>query len=186
MQETGYEALRNVLASPANHGYTMTNGVPPAREAIVNLYKPKFEVTANHVVIQHGANQSLFCALLSFTNPGDDILVPEFGYPIFQKLAPALNVNLIKYKLTANFQIDLEHVKAVMTPQTQFIFIINPMNPTGKIFSLEHMQQILHFCDENQLPIVADEVYHGQSFPGHTFHSFGDVTEEVPVIVING
>lgn len=76
MPETGYEALRNVLGVTANHGYTMTSGVPPAREAIAKLYKPKFEVTANNVVIQHGANQSLFCALLSFTNPGDNILVP--------------------------------------------------------------------------------------------------------------
>ena len=103
-------------------------------------------MTANDVVIQHGANQGLFCAILSFTNPGDDILVPEFGYPIFEKIAPALNVNLIKYKLRPNFEIDLDHVKPVMTLSTQFIFIVNPMNPIGNIFILEHMPEILKLC----------------------------------------
>ena len=147
MPEAGYQVLRDVISVSANHGYGLTSRTPPALQAILGLYKPKFDVTANDVVIQHGANQGFFCAILSFTNPGDGILVPEFGYPIFEKIAPALNVNLIKYKLRPNFEIDLDHVKAVMTPSTQFIFIVNPMNPTGNIFTLEHMQEILKFCD---------------------------------------
>ena len=51
------------------------------------------------MVIQHGVNQGLLTTLLSFTNPGDEILIPETGYPIFQKLAPALKVIPKIYKL---------------------------------------------------------------------------------------
>lgn len=51
------------------------------------------------MTIQHGVNQGLLVTLMSFTNPGDEILVPEIGYPIFEKLAPALNVKVVHYKL---------------------------------------------------------------------------------------
>lgn len=48
------------------------------------------------------------------------------------------------------------------------------------------MQDILSFCDEHQIPLVSDEVYHGEVFKGVTFHSFGDVTDDVPVFVLSG
>lgn len=179
--------MRRNIQVPDNHGYTLSSGVKSAREAVLRLYKPKVNITINDVVIQHGANQGLLATLLAFTNPGDQILVPETGYPIFQQLAPALKVTPRSYKLKENtFEIDLEHVKTLITPKTQFIFVINPSNPMGTVFSLEHMQAILQFCDEHELPIVADEVYHGQVFPGEKFYSFGDVTENTPVIVLSG
>lgn len=56
----------------------------------------------------------------------------------------------------------------------------------GTVFSLQHMQDILSFCDEHQIPLVSDEVYHGEVFKGVTFHSFGDVTDDVPVFVLSG
>lgn len=56
----------------------------------------------------------------------------------------------------------------------------------GTIFSEEHMKEILNFADKNQLPIVADEVYLRQTFPGHEHKSFGEVTFDVPVISLCG
>lgn len=56
----------------------------------------------------------------------------------------------------------------------------------GTIFSEEHMKEILNFADKNQLPIVADEVYMRQTFPGHEHKSFGEVTVDVPVISLCG
>lgn len=55
----------------------------PAREAIKRLYKPRNPISVDNIVIQHGVNQGLLVALQSFTNPGDEILVPEVGYPLF-------------------------------------------------------------------------------------------------------
>lgn len=83
--------------------------------------------------------------LMAFTNPGDEILVPEIGYPVFEKLAPAIQVKVHHYKLKSekNFEIDLEHAGSLVNDRTQFIFVINPSNPMGTIFSLKHMQEIL-------------------------------------------
>lgn len=83
MPQQGYDIVRQVIANEGNHGYTLSTGVPPARAAIAKLYNSKVPINEAQVVIQHGANQGLLSALMSFTNPGDDILVPEIGYPIF-------------------------------------------------------------------------------------------------------
>jgi aspartate/methionine/tyrosine aminotransferase len=56
----------------------------------------------------------------------------------------------------------------------------------GTIFTHSHMQEIINFCDENQLPIVADEVYLRQGFEGYEHMSFGEMTEDVPVIELCG
>jgi aspartate/methionine/tyrosine aminotransferase len=98
MPELGYEIMRKQISGD-NHGYTMTPGVPAAREAILKLYKPKNPISINNITIQHGVNQGLYVILMSFTNPGDEILVPEIGYPIFEKLAPGLGVKVVHYKL---------------------------------------------------------------------------------------
>lgn len=83
MPQQGYDIIRNIIANEANHGYTLSTGVPLPRAAIARLYSPKIPINEAQVIIQHGANQGLLSALMSFTNPGDEILVPEIGYPIF-------------------------------------------------------------------------------------------------------
>ena len=56
-------------------------------------------------------------------------------------------------------------MKSLVTEKTQFIFIINPSNPMGTVYSRNHMQDILSFADQHELPIVSDEVYFRQTFP---------------------
>lgn len=76
--------------------------MPSAREAILKLYSPKVTIGIANVVIQHGVNQGLLATIMAFTNPGDEILVPETGYPIFDKLAPSLGVKVLHYKLKSD------------------------------------------------------------------------------------
>lgn len=86
-----------------------------------------------------------------------------------------MGVKAVPYKLKKdkNFEVDLEHAQSLVNENTQFIFVINPTNPMGTIFSEDHMKEILTFADNNQLPVVADEVYLRQSFPGYDHKSFG-------------
>lgn len=68
--------MRKSIQNPDNHGYTLASGIPAAREAVIKLYKPKNLITINNCVIQHGVNQGLVAAIMSFTNASDEILVP--------------------------------------------------------------------------------------------------------------
>jgi len=66
------------------------------------------------------------------------------------------------------------------------MFVINPTNPTGTVFSRAHMEAILAFSDKYEVPLVCDEVYFKMVYPGVEGLSFGEVTDDVPVIVLSG
>lgn len=94
----------------------------------------------------------------------------------------------VPYKLNKerNFEIDLEHMATLVNEKTSFIYIINPTNPMGTVFSREHMSEILQFSEKYEVPLVVDEVYFKQVYPGVDYLSFGDLTEDVPVVVLSG
>jgi tyrosine aminotransferase len=117
----------------------------------------------------------LLGCLMAFTNEGDEILVPELGYPFYQDVCPAMKRVAIPYKLKkeSNFEIDLEHLASLVNEKTSFIYIINPTNPMGTVFSRNHMEEIFSFSDKHEIPIVVDEVYFKQVYPGVDYLSFG-------------
>jgi len=119
-------------------------------------------------MINHGVNMGLFAILMAFTNEGDEVLVPEVGYPFYQDVCPAMKRVAVPYKLKkhSNFDIDLEHAASLVTPKTSFMYIINPTNPTGTVFTRAHMQEILDFSTKHEVPLVCDEVYFKMVYPG--------------------
>lgn len=90
MPQIGYDIVKKCILNPKNHSYTPSNGTVAAREAVAKHYSAgtDLKIGAPDVIITHGANMGLFIALMSITNPGDNILVPEPGYPFFHKTAP--------------------------------------------------------------------------------------------------
>lgn len=66
------------------------------------------------------------------------------------------------------------------------MYVINPTNPMGTVFSRKHMEEILAFSDKVEVPLVCDEVYFKMVYPDVEGISFAEVTEDVPVIVLSG
>lgn len=87
----------------------MSTGTPAFREAVARLYKSKVTITAADVQINHGVNMGLLAAFLALTNEGDEVLVPEIGYPFYHNLCPAMKRKAVPYRLKKdqNFEIDL-------------------------------------------------------------------------------
>lgn len=77
----------------------MSTGTPAFREAVTKLYKTKVPITPADVQINHGVNMGLLAAFLALTNEGDEVLVPEIGYPFYQDLCPAMKRKAIPYRL---------------------------------------------------------------------------------------
>jgi tyrosine aminotransferase len=83
-----------------------------------------------------------------------------------------------------NWEIDLESLRAGIDGTTKAILVNNPSNPCGSVFSKEHQLEILKIADEAKVPIISDEVYYDLVYDGVSeFHSFGNLTKDVPVIV---
>ena len=154
-------------------------GVEEARKSIIKHFGGGKNIHPSDVIITSGVNMGLLYCLEGICNPGENILVPETGYPFYDQLAPSRGVEVRKYKLfkEKNFEIDLEHLKSLADENTKFIFVVNPSNPMGSVFSKQHILDILSVANELKTLIVADEVYHGMTFNAEDFHSFGHLTE---------
>ncbi|EGR29312.1 tyrosine aminotransferase, putative [Ichthyophthirius multifiliis] len=131
----------------------------------------------------------LYYLLLATANPGDNILVPEPSYPFYHKNAPSIGVQIRPYQLLPqqNWEIDFEQLEKLIDQKTRFLWIVNPSNPCGSIFSEQHMSEIFSFCKKKSIFIISDEVYWNESFSDQKFISFGHFQQDdVPVVVIGG
>lgn len=100
MPQAGYDIVKKSILNPKNHSYAASNGSIAARNAIAKHFGgSNMTITGNDVILTHGANMGLFISLMSITNSGDNILVPEPGYPFFHKNGPSVGVEARSYKL---------------------------------------------------------------------------------------
>ncbi|KAM3128941.1 hypothetical protein pb186bvf_018929 [Paramecium bursaria] len=186
MTNAGYDIVRASISKSENHSYGPSCGTTQARQAILKHYDYNHNLTINDVIITAGVNQGLLYCLLGICDSGTNILVPEIGYPFFQNLAPTYGVQVRQYKLKSekNWEIDIDSLNELIDEKTQFLFIINPSNPCGSVFSKNHIQEIINWAEDNKILLVADEVYHGMSFTDYT--SFGQLANQGPIITLCG
>lgn len=142
---------------------------------------------ADHVVIANGCSGALELALTALLDSDSIVLVPEPGFPLYQVIAESHGATVLKYRLLEHeeWHVDLNHVHEILRlqqhqqsttkstttsihggaedhqprRQVRAMIINNPSNPTGAVYSLQHLTEIVKFCQVHRLPIVADEVY---------------------------
>ena len=127
-------------------GYTPTVGLPEARKAIseyVTKYK-NVPAEAENVIVVPGGKPIMFFAMLALINPGDEVIYPDPGFPIYRSCIKfAGGVPVAMPILEENdFRADVEGLKALVTDKTKMIIINNPANPTGGIFTKEDIKNI--------------------------------------------
>lgn len=185
------------LEKPHAAGYINACGHPAARQAIADFHSSSNQsVTAENVIIASGCSGSLELVVTALMDPGTCLLVPQPGFPLYQVIAESHGASVLHYRLNPdkNWEIDLEHLEITILQHRgeldiRGILVNNPSNPTGAVFSLEHLREVVALCDKYQLPIVADEVYGDLTFGQHQFHPLAQVAAEhkrVPVITTSG
>lgn len=133
-----------------------------AREAIATYYAQHgATVDPAHVIMTPGTSDafSYLCKLL--TQPGDHILAPCPSYPLFHDVAHWCHIELKPYPLveTSDWRIDLDALRAAMTPRTRAILLISPHNPTGMVANPEELRAITALANRHGLALIVDEVF---------------------------
>src|SRR2546425_600289 len=161
--EAGVRALRD-----GKTAYTATLGLPALREAIAFHYKTRFgiEVPVSRVAITAGASGGLLTVAALYVEPGDEVLVPDPGYPgyrhfvrAFEGRARALNVGRAQ-----DFQPTLEMVRGAWGPKTKGLLLGSPSNPTGTLIAKTELQAIAAFIAERGGVLMVDEIYQGLTY----------------------
>ncbi len=138
--------------------------------AIISWYKKRFGVKLNkdELFPLLGAKEGVSHLPLALLDEGDEVLVPDPGYPAFGDPALMIGAKVIYYNLTEenNFKISLKELEKNVSDKTKFIWVNFPSNPTGQIATVEELQGIVDFAKKYQVLIVFDNAYSEITFDG--------------------
>lgn len=156
------EAAIKALREGAHH-YGPSAGLPSLREAIVeDCYKRRgIQYQPEHVVVTPGAKPIMFFVILALVNPGDEVIYPNPGFPIYESMINfsggiPVPIPLLEEK---GFELDVEHLLSKISDRTRLIIINSPHNPTGGVISGEALEAIARVAVQRDIPVLADEIY---------------------------
>lgn len=172
--DAAFAAIRN----GATHYPAPTKGIPTALEAIADKMARENRIQVNpktDVIITPGGKWALALALSAIINPGDEVLYLEpvwVSYPPLIKIMGGVPV-AVSLPSDDNFRITAELLRAKVTPKTKAIMINTPSNPSGRVITQAEMDALVQVATENDLYVVADEIYEKLVFDGRQHLSIG-------------
>jgi aspartate aminotransferase len=163
------DAVRNAVASGRDR-YCSTRGVPALRAAIAEYLKRtrRLDVAAEQVLVTPGCKMALSLAMMALIEPGDEVLYPDPGFPIYPSFTRWLGATAVPFGLEEKnkFQPDIDEIARKITPRTSMIIFNSPNNPTGTVFSNLVLQRIAELAVQHDLWILSDEIYARILFTG--------------------
>lgn len=152
------EAARVTLDE--QNGYTSHPGIPALRTKIAEQY-PHLNLPLTGVVVTVGSQEAMTAAFMCIVDEGDEVLIPNPGFPAYNACVRISQGVPVPYRLPADkdFAFDIEEFKAAITPKTKAAVIISPSNPTGKILTPDDLRQIANALKDTGIYLIADEIY---------------------------
>ena len=161
------EAARDFLAGGHVH-YTPALGLTALREAIARFYHDRFgaDISPERIIVTPGASGALMLALAVTTDPGDEWLLPDPGYPSNRHLVRSFEGKPVALPVaaTTRFQPTPAHVAAAWTPNTRGLMVASPANPTGTLLELDEIVALRDTVAARGGVLIVDEIYQGLNY----------------------
>jgi aspartate/methionine/tyrosine aminotransferase len=167
--------------------YSSNAGLPSLRKLVAERSSRAWRqaVAPEHVVITTGAIGALYSALMSVVDAGDEVLIPDPGWPNYEAIAHLAGATPVRFSQTPErrFLPDPAEIARLITPRTKAILINTPGNPSGAVFPAALMREIVALAARTGVYLVSDEIYEDLVFEGEhvSAGSFG-LTDRVFVI----
>ncbi len=156
--EAGISALQNGYTH-----YTPASGILESREAVAGFVTRmlKTEVDPSEVVLVPGSKNVLLFTLLACIEPGDEVILPDPGYPAYASQVSFIGAvpKTVTLREDTGFRMDLDELASLITPKTRMLIINTPQNPTGGILTEEDVDFVCELVQKNDLLLVSDEIY---------------------------
>jgi len=156
------ESLENVF-DKGFLKYGQVKGMPIFREELVKFISKKFNtnVTPDNIIVSPGARFSIFTAITTLLNPGDEMIVIEPAWPAYKDCAlnAGIKVRTINTSLEDKWEPSLKQIENTINANTKMIVLNYPNNPTGKILPEKLQDDIIELAKKNDLYILSDEIY---------------------------
>lgn len=158
------QTLCEVASRPDTHGYQPTMGTPELRKAMADFYKRWYGVDLNPATeIQPliGSKEGILHVTLAFVNPGDEVLVPNPGYPTYTSLSKILGAKVVNYDLMEDngWQPDFEQLEKMDLSRVKLMWTNYPNMPTGGNARMETYERLVDFARKHNIVVVNDNPY---------------------------
>ena len=163
------DAAVAALHAGATH-YTPSPGIAELRQAIAEEMSLSrgIDIDPASVVVAPGAKPILFFALLALVEAGDEVICPDPGFPIYESMIRYGGGTVIGVPLPEHldFRLDIEALRAAISPRTKLIIINSPANPTGGILERADLEAIAALAIERDIMVLSDEIYSRMIYEG--------------------
>lgn len=160
------EAVKTTLDTQTL-GYTMALGTDELRQGISALYQDWYDtdVPASRIAVTQGASGAFALAFLTAFDEGDSVALATPGYPCYRNILNALGLNAVEIMTgpETHYQPTVEALSA-LAGSIDGLIIASPSNPTGSMLSPEDFTEISNWCQENEVRLISDEIYHGLTY----------------------
>ncbi len=163
----GSNVLEQLVTSanhPGNHGYQSYKGAPPFRQAIVDFYKRIYGVSLDpetNILPLMGSKEGIMHISMAFVNEGDEVLIPNPGYPTYSSVAKLVGASLRAYSLNENknWEVDLDALKNSDLSNVKLMWINYPHMPTGRQATIDELKALVDLARENNFLLINDNPY---------------------------
>jgi aspartate aminotransferase len=175
------EAGKRALDGGATH-YGPAAGLPELREAIVKDVEGtrSIPVTAEEIVVTPGAKPIMYFVITALVNPGDEVVHPNPGFPIYESVINFVGGKPVPIPLREEsgfgfdldvleergFRFDPDDLRRRVTPRTRLIVLNSPQNPTGGVLEVDQLGRIAEIAKHFHVPVLADEIYKSFLYEG--------------------
>ena len=185
------EIVHDMIINMSNAaGYTDSKGMFAPRKAIMHYTQEKKinGVTIDDIYIGNGASELIVMGMNALLNSGDEVLVPAPDYPLWTAAVSLSGGKPVHYICDeqSGWLPDIDDIKKKITPNTKAIVVINPNNPTGALYPVEILEQIVEVARQHQLIVFADEIYDKTLYDGETHTSIASLADDVLFLTLNG
>jgi len=156
--------LCEVAHDPSAHGYQPTMGTPELRQAMAGFYKRWYGVSldpAKEVLPLIGSKEGILHVTLAFVNPGDEVLVPNPGYPTYTSLSKILGAKVVNYNLKSEngWQPDFDELEGMDLSRVKLMWTNYPNMPTGAPARMDTYERLVSFARRHDIVVVNDNPY---------------------------
>ncbi|HKO89275.1 MAG TPA: pyridoxal phosphate-dependent aminotransferase, partial [Burkholderiales bacterium] len=185
------EVRHDVIVNLSNaSGYTDSKGLFAARKAIMQYSQEKKlpGVQLDDIIIGNGVSELIVMSMQGLLENGDEVLVPAPDYPLWTAAVSLAGGKARHYLCDegAGWLPDLKDLKSKITPKTRALVIINPNNPTGAVYPVDMLKDLVDVAREHQLILFADEVYDKTLYDGEQHTSIASLAPDLLCITLNG
>ncbi len=156
--------INRFLNDPEKNKYQATDGIPDLLNAISEKLRTENGIQSgqphgNRVMVTAGGNQAFFNIALAILDPGDEVILPTPYYFNHEMAIMMANARPALVETDRNFDLDLEAIRAAITPRTRAIVTVSPNNPSGVVYSEASLRAVNRLCADHGLFHISDEAY---------------------------